>query len=69
MVSVLLNRTKIHVFDWIFKFYSNKVAGESHGVAVKAHGVCGESNRRLRLKLLRNGESTLSVRLKKLCFG
>ena len=35
MVSVLLNRTKIHVFDWIFKFYSNKVA-------VKAHGVCGE---------------------------
>ena len=43
MVSVLLNRTKIHVFDWIFKFYRNKVAGESHGVAGKATGGCGES--------------------------
>ena len=41
MVSVLLNRTKIHVFNWIFKFYSNKVAWESHGVAVKATEGCG----------------------------
>ena len=40
MVNALLNRTKILIFDWIFKFLTLKMCFSSHG----QHGLLGSIN-------------------------